>query len=271
MDNFVSMMKSNEIKILAILDHNTMLQQNFTLSQWQTTVESITETESAKKVDAWEIWNEPNMDQFYFGYMDGAPQHYFDMLKVAYQTIKANSPNTTVLAAGLSPYSSSFGTWVKWLSDFSQLSPQNYFDYQGVHLYDDTETNQYIINQTKTIMNIQDVWVTEIGQPSASENFSEEKQANYIQSNFVMLQGISMNPFFWYQLKDEQGLIPDKENHFGLFTSENKPKLASERYSTIALPKPSPNVPELYWLAIIPVMLAVLSTAIVLRYRKKPS
>ncbi len=268
MDSFVNMVKTNDVKILAILDHNTMRQQDFTLLQWQKTLENIMQTETAKKVDAWEIWNEPNMDQFYLGYMDGKPQHYFDMLKIAYQTIKANSPNATVLVAGLSPYYSSFGTWVKWLTDFSNLSPQNYFDYQGVHLYDDAETNQYIINQTKTIINIQDIWVTEIGQPSASDSYSEEKQSEYIHSNFLMLQSITKNPVFWYQLKDEHGLIPDKENHFGLYTIENKPKLASEMYSEITSSKPSPSVPELSWFIVVPLFLLLLTIVLVVKHRK---
>ena len=298
MDNFVTVMKANGIKILSILDHNTMDQQNFTLLQWQNTVEAIMQTESAKKVDAWEIWNEPNMDQFYFGYMDGNPEHYFDMLKIANQTIKTNSPAATIVAAGLSPYTSSFGTWVTWLTDFSKLSPQSYFDYQGVHLYDDAVPNQYVINQTRTIMNVPDVWVTEIGQPSAPDVFSEEKQSMYLRSNFLMLQTTTVNPVFWYQLKDESDLTPDKENHFGLYTVENKPKLSSETYNEFSSPKPkptptllptsnpasnnqttttvqptatpaaSPTVPELSLFVIIPLMFSLLILGVVMKYRR---
>ena len=78
MDSFVKTMKDNNISILAILDHKTMLYQNFTRVQWQTMIQNITSTEAAKEVDAWEIWNEPNAEQFYWGYMNGTPQNYFE-------------------------------------------------------------------------------------------------------------------------------------------------------------------------------------------------
>ena len=85
MDSFVNAMKDNNISILAILDHNTMNNEPFTRLQWQETVQEIMSTEAAKKVDAWEIWNEPNAEQFFLGYINGTPQNYFDMLKDAHQ------------------------------------------------------------------------------------------------------------------------------------------------------------------------------------------
>jgi len=59
MDNVVNAMKANGIKILAILDHNTMNfadppNLNFSLAQWTATVQNIMATDAAKKVDAWE-------------------------------------------------------------------------------------------------------------------------------------------------------------------------------------------------------------------------
>jgi hypothetical protein len=102
MGNFMERMSNDGIHVLAIIDHNTLNQQNFTLPDWQGNVSAITASEDAKLVSAWEIWNEPNNPSFYLGYMDGTPQHYFDMLKVAYETIKATS-NSSVVSAGLSP------------------------------------------------------------------------------------------------------------------------------------------------------------------------
>jgi hypothetical protein len=158
------------------------------------------------------------------------------MLKVANQTIKSVSSNAIVLAAGISPYTFSYGTWIKWLTDFSNLSPQNYFDFQGVHLYDENTTNDYIISQTRNIMQ-KDVWITEIGSPSAPSPYSDQEQTSYIVSNFQMLASLN-KPVFWYQLKDETNAKPDKENHFGLFDYQNNPKGSSIPFTTYAS-KPS--------------------------------
>jgi hypothetical protein len=231
MDNVINIIKGNGIKILAILDHNTMTfadppNLNFSLSQWATTVQSIMETDAAKKVDAWEIWNEPNVEKFQLGYMNGNPQNYADMLKSASLAIKSVS-NASLIAAGLSPdYPNSTNpNWKTWLIDFNATSSQSFFDFQGVHLYDDLITNSHILSQTEDIMK-KGVWITEIGQPSAPSPYSNQDQSSYLFSNFQMLSETN-NPVFWYQLKDETAGSPEKENHFGLFDAQNNPKDAS--------------------------------------------
>ena len=227
MNEFVQILKDNNISILVILDHNTMRNPDFTRLQWQETVQEIMSTEAAKKVDAWEIWNEPNADQFKMGYMNGNPQNYFEMLKDAHQIIEETSPNATILAAGLSPNE----IWNDWLTDFANLSPQNYFDVQGVHIYDDVETNLNVLSETKEIIG-KDIWVTEVGKPSGPsfEDFSPQDQASFLESNFKMLNEMKI-PVFWYQLKDETYAFPPKETHFGLFDAQNNPKPASEAFS----------------------------------------
>ena len=236
MDTVVNAMEANGIKILAILDHNTMNfadppNPNFSLAQWTQTVQSIIATDAAKKVDAWEIWNEPNVEQFQSGYMDGNPQNYADMLKSASLVIKSVS-NATVLAAGLSPYyPESNPNWKTWLTDFNAASPQSFFDFQGIHLYDNVTTNSYVISQTKDIIK-KDIWITEIGQPSGPSPYSGQDQSSYLTSNLQILNEIK-NPVFWYQLKDETDGDPEKENHFGLFDAQNNPKDASTAFSRI--------------------------------------
>jgi len=230
MNEFVQTMKDNNISILAILDHNTMRKRDFTRLQWQETVQKIMSTEEAKKVDAWEIWNEPNADQFFMGYMNGAPQNYFNLLKDAYQIIKTTSTNATIIAAGLSPSNEVSYFWKDWLKEFANLSPQEFFDFQGVHIYDDNETNLNVISETKQIIN-KDIWITEVGRPSGPsfENYSQRGQASFLESNFNMLKE-SKIPIFWYQLIDETYAFPPRETHFGLFDSQNNPKLAVEAF-----------------------------------------
>lgn len=229
MDEFMETMKGNNISILAILDHNTMNQSEFTRIQWDSLVQEIMSTEAAKKVDAWEIWNEPNDEKFYLGYMNGNPENYFDILKDAYQTIKVASSNATIIAAGLSPYGSY--SWKVWLTDFSNMFPQRYFDFQGVHLYDDAEINHDVLSETKDIIGV-NLWITEIGKPSGPTNqsFTPQDQAYFIESNFKMLRDKRM-PIFWYQLKDEINSSDPKENYFGLFDFQDNPKPASEAYA----------------------------------------
>src|SRR5207237_989190 len=53
-------------------------------------------------VAAYEIWNEPNIADFWAPGPD--PARYVQMLRLAYPAIKAGDPSATVVSAGLSPY-----------------------------------------------------------------------------------------------------------------------------------------------------------------------
>lgn len=57
MGPFMERMAADKIQVLAIIDHNTMNQQNFTLQDWQGNVSAIVASDEAKLVSAWEIWN----------------------------------------------------------------------------------------------------------------------------------------------------------------------------------------------------------------------
>jgi hypothetical protein len=54
------------------------------------------------RVDAYQIWNEPNLAREWGGRPPN-PTEYTEMLKMAYQTIKAIDPDATVISAGLAP------------------------------------------------------------------------------------------------------------------------------------------------------------------------
>ncbi len=54
------------------------------------------------RVDAYQIWNEPNLSREWGG-RPPSPAEYAEMLKMAYQTVKAIDPDATVISAGLAP------------------------------------------------------------------------------------------------------------------------------------------------------------------------
>ena len=86
------------------------------------------------------------------------------------------------------------------------------------------------VTETKEIIN-KDIWITEVGRPSGPsfENYSQQDQASFLETNFNMLKKLRI-PIFWYQLIDETYAFPPKETHFGLFDSQNNPKLAVEAF-----------------------------------------
>ena len=187
-------------------------------------------SDDAKLVSVWEIWNEPNNPSFYVGYMDGSPEHYFEMLKVAYNSIKSTS-NSSVVSAGLSPNDTFNGGWQTWLNKLQDLGSKNYSDIQGIHLYYDlASTNLEKLNSTKSYG--MPVWITEIGRPSSSESYTQEEQATYLSNNLDLL-GSNADKVFWYELKDNVGFEPPKENFFGLITTEFIKKPSYEEFRSL--------------------------------------
>ncbi len=67
---------------------------------WGTFVRTIAERYRGR-VQAWEIWNEPDYPRGSFGFWFGSKADYYQLLKVAYRSVKAVDPAAEVLVAGL--------------------------------------------------------------------------------------------------------------------------------------------------------------------------
>ncbi|MDD3791693.1 MAG: glycosyl hydrolase [Candidatus Bathyarchaeota archaeon] len=205
MQNYCQDLQNNNIKILTIIDVNTFGNQNFTLEQWNMTVTEIVTSEGFDTVDAVEIWNEPNA----IAYID--PEIYCELLKSAYVIIK-NYTSIPVVLAGISP---NIDGWQTYLNEiFANSYIEEYFDYMGIHLYDDVATNfetlQFVRNLTS-----KPIWLTETGKPS--ENNAQVAQANYIESIYSNFR-FQVNKIFIYELYDGEGAYPEAENYFGLLS-----------------------------------------------------
>lgn len=61
------------------------------------------------RVDAYEIWTEPNLRREWSGKSLGG-EHYVALLRLAYNAIKENDPSASVISAGLAPTQTNDGT-----------------------------------------------------------------------------------------------------------------------------------------------------------------
>jgi hypothetical protein len=206
-------MKDMGIKVLGIINYATLNWKDFNLTDWEKVVRNV--VKSAPDVPAWEIWNEPNAPNFKLGYMDGTPERYFDMLKIAYNIIKSE---TSALVVG--PATGPASGWVDWLRRLVNLGALDYLDVVSIHLYYDTvQDNQRYLAQVRSIVGDKPIWVTEIGKPSAITR-TEEFQDNYLKTNFNPETGLDADKLFWYELVDNPSLSNSTEGYFGLVRSD---------------------------------------------------
>jgi hypothetical protein len=243
------------LNLIGILDPWTMnFNNSFTLSDWQQTVQTAV-TDFGSKVSAWEIWNEPEFNTSRCGYYQGTAQQYVDLMRTAYQIIKAQYPYATVLGLGGLPLYTSTepspdNTYVEQSLNFTQqvcsLGGMNYCDAISLHAYPygDYSTNAenaYVssIASYRAITG-KAIWITETGQESVGNRTfisSQTEQANYLNESFIFFKSQNVKAYIWYQLSD--GFQNDTTTTFGLYDANSTPKTALGTYFSLVPGEPT--------------------------------
>jgi GH35 family endo-1,4-beta-xylanase len=208
-------------------------------------------------VDAWEIWNEPNLELFW--YAEPNAEKYSELLKVSYIEIKKADPNATVISGGLSVVGSDDRVNIQPIEFIEMLydsGANEYCDGIAFHPYTYPVAPDYAADwngwqQIGSIREIMEnhgdgnkkIWITEYGAPTGgpgvrhgineldfisgydyvSENaqaeMAEEAAESYEQNR------VWLGPIFWYTLKDKND-DSTPENSFGLIRSDGSEKPA---------------------------------------------
>jgi hypothetical protein len=208
----------------------------------------------AGKVQAWEIWNEPNDNDSLTG---ASPAAYTRLLRAAYPAIHAGNPDATVVFGGPS------GTDAQWIEQAYAAGAHGYFDAMAVHPYQavadeppsapDNGT-RYRMAHVAAIHRLmvangdgaKPIWFTEFGWSSHSNagidlrkgsnnwrrGVSEERQAEYLVETLKLIpkKWPYVTKAFWYDSHDRQGEGVQNGN-YGLLRRDLSPKPA---YTAVA-------------------------------------
>jgi len=161
----------------------------------------------------WELWNEPNLNQFW----GGTRAQFIELFKVGADAAHAADPDCMVIG----PELSDAGQRTLWMTELLQQAG-NKIDIISFHQYG---ANDYAAGRLaeidamyNTIVSLgysnKPIWITESGW--ASDQFGDEAQADNLTT---MLSGMAARPwwkkFFWYQLwegsTDLAGLLRQNE------------------------------------------------------------
>jgi polysaccharide biosynthesis protein PslG len=94
--------------------------------------DGVNDAAGSPRVDAWEVWNEPNLASYWRPQPD--PQAYTSLLASAYTAIHAAAPAVTVVSAGLSPAGGTYAP-IKFLAAMYLDGAHGSFDALGFHPY----------------------------------------------------------------------------------------------------------------------------------------
>jgi hypothetical protein len=182
----------------------------------------------------WELWNEPNLSQFW----KGTQAEYINLVKVGADAAHAADPDCMVLA----PELSSAGPASSWMTNLLQQAGDK-IDIISYHQYDGGDVPSGRLTGIDNMHNAivaagyanKPIWITESGWES--DDIGEQKQADYL---VAMLDGMSSRPwwkkFFWYQIWE------GPTGRAGLLYQDETPKPSWYAYRDYTLAHPAPEV-----------------------------
>ncbi len=222
----------------------------------------------AGKVQAWEIWNEPDDVSFWSTGPDA--KAYSALLRASYPRIKAADPNATVLIGGL------VGANFEFLEQLYDEGARGSFDAVGVHMATACRTDEpgrYYREPSgrigrfaftgyrevrQTSLNRGDpkpVWLTEIGWGTRTapctdgdvagrrpSGVSETQQAEFLRSAYACLAGDDyVGPTLWFSLQDISDTESTFAHYLGLFRHDGTAKPARDAFQAVAAAAPAPE------------------------------
>jgi polysaccharide biosynthesis protein PslG len=212
------------------------------------------------RVAAWEIWNEPNIDD-YLKAPDKASA-YVALAKAAYPAAKAADPGATVLAGALADAHVAFtralyAAGIKGSFDAFSIHPYS-GDRSPLEPLDGQDPSWTFIRGVPAVHQVmldnsddKPLWLTELGWNTSTERdtqpwrngVSEETQATYIEQAYQQMTQWSYVPVgITYTLKDRSSDTSYYLDNFGLLRHDysEKPAYAAYQRAAAALAQATP-------------------------------
>jgi len=181
------------------------------LDDWRNYVRTVA-TRYRGRVHYYEIWNEPNLRDFF----TGSPEQLVTLTREAQQILKQVDPSNRVI----SPSATGEGG-LTWLDNFLAAGGARYVDIIGYHLYVTPNPPEDMVSLTERVWGIMsqhgirsyELWDTESGwrlanhntevKPIGNSGFSSKVLADtdasgYIARAYVLLWASGVSRFYWY-------------------------------------------------------------------------
>lgn len=194
-------------------------------------------------VDAYEIWNEPDVAAFWNGGPD--PYAYTALLKAAYAAVKEQDPSALVVSGGLS------WNYDKFLSAMYAAGAKDSFDVLALHPYTTRSLSQWVssirLARRTELANgdTRPIWLTEFGFNTSVDasawqpGVTEAEQAQLVTDAYRLLDGERyVQVAFYYGLRNNWWSHDDPTSMdacFGLLRTDFSPKPAFSAFRSYAL------------------------------------
>jgi hypothetical protein len=198
------------------------------------------------KVDAWCIWNEPNLQPRFW---TGTPEEFFILTTAATAAIRQADPDAVIIGGALNTLADD-EVWTKGMFKSGAMNNVDFFAYHPYLTDAVTVANRYN-NFRKVVADYgfkDKIWITEIGYPilgSYGTEVPEPEMPEMVTKTITLLAVGGAQRIFWYELFDHgaAGDPKDSEAWFGLVDFDTfRKKGGADAYKLCAM-----NIPGKAW------------------------
>lgn len=212
------------------------------------------------QVDAWQVWNEPNILAFWAPKAD--PEGYGRLLLPAVQALRATVPDKPIAMAGMA-YFSELPTGGLMIQKMGELGAFNlnlivaYHPYTAQAEGSDNDERDFVgkvqpAHQWLRAASVKQIWATEWGW-SSYEGPKEEQpivgeqgQADHTLRRLALMAALDYDRVFLFTLSDLDARASVRDRRYGLLRENGDPKPvyhALQRFLQISGPRLEPDVP----------------------------
>ncbi|MFY9805033.1 MAG: glycosyl hydrolase [Candidatus Acidiferrales bacterium] len=165
-------------------------------ADWRTFVTTVA-TRYKGRIHVYEIWNEPNLKQFWTGSVD----QLVELTRDASLIIHGIDPQAQVVSPAVTSY---YG--VRYLDDFLRKGGGQYVDIIGYHFYVGDQPPEAMVQVIRLVQKAmadngvanKPLWDTEAGWFKPNPFPSEELGAAYLARAYIMNWAAKVQRFYWY-------------------------------------------------------------------------
>jgi hypothetical protein len=166
------------------------------VEDWREFVRAVA-TRYKGRIEAYEIWNEPNLKHFWTGNVD----QMLLLTREASQIIRSIDPQATVVSP-----SATDSSGIGWLSEFLSKGGGQYVDVIGYHFYVFPKPPEDMVSQIQQVKRVaadnaaanKPLWNTETGWAYPKPFPSEELAAAYLARAYVLNWAAGVQRCYWY-------------------------------------------------------------------------
>jgi len=243
-DNSVNDIRAQGIKIIAVLAYaapwlndgkNNKYISGKNIQYFLNYIEAIV-THYKGKIDAWQIWNEPN-----WIFWRGTNKEFYELSKLTAQKIREIDPDAYIIGGGFLRHPYNF------ILNMKNSGAMENLDALSIHPYAVNPKGSMRLLDIffKTVLEIDfngDIWITEVGYPTSGwypSRVSLRKMPTYVIKTIAQAAARRIRGIVWYDLKDsyKYGEYPnnfDSELYFGLVYSDFSRKSGAWAYELCA-------------------------------------